>query len=341
MSIVIRPMTLDDVEFGLAQQAREGWSTGRGMLAGLLEHDPDGGFVASSDGRPIGLITTSRFADTAWISNLIVAPGHRSRGVGRALMEHGLQRLDATGACTVRLDGDPPGIPLYRSLGFEDEGESLRFQWTPSPVPQASVGVARISHQNTSRGRRDAVPSGVFDSRGAEAYWTVRRAPRGEKTLLGKVHRRPQQEPGEVSGPVSLGAEDLDEIAELDAEAFGDRRDRLLRLQLARVEVALGLRLEGRLRGFVLGEATNRGLFVGPCAAVDPWVARMLLEAVMVAAGQRPVRLGILDRNSAGAALLTGLGFTPTAPSLRMRRGDQRGLGDPAHYFAIASGAVG
>ena len=44
------------------------------------------------------------------------------------------------------------------------------------------------------------MPSGVFDPRGAEAYLTVRRAPRGEKTSLGGVHRRPQQETGENCG---------------------------------------------------------------------------------------------------------------------------------------------
>ena len=48
--------------------------------------------------------------------------------MGRALMEHGLARLEASGVHTVRLEGDPPGIPLYRSLGFVDQWESLRYR---------------------------------------------------------------------------------------------------------------------------------------------------------------------------------------------------------------------
>jgi hypothetical protein len=61
-------------------------------------------------------------------------------------------------------------------------------------------GIGRVSHQLSWRGQRGAVPSGVFDPRGAESYFTVRRAPRGEKTPLGAVHRWPQQKAGEKCG---------------------------------------------------------------------------------------------------------------------------------------------
>ena len=60
--------------------------------------------------------------------------------------------------------------------------------------------LARISQRISSRGRRGAAPSGVFDPRGAERVLTVRRAPRGEKTPLGAMHRRPQQKAGEICG---------------------------------------------------------------------------------------------------------------------------------------------
>jgi hypothetical protein len=55
-----------------------------------------------------------------------------------------------------------------------------------------TMSLVRMSHRVSSRGRRGAVLSGVFDPRGAEAYLTVRRAPRGEKAPLSAVHRRPQ-----------------------------------------------------------------------------------------------------------------------------------------------------
>jgi len=65
--------------------------------------------------------------------------------------------------------------------------------------------LTRTSRQLSWRGRRGAVPSGVFDLRGVESYLTVRRAPRSEKTSLGAVHRRPQQEAGEKCGLRPIG----------------------------------------------------------------------------------------------------------------------------------------
>jgi len=101
-------------------------------------------------------------------------------------------------------------------------------------VERLTSTLTRISHQLSSRDRRGAAPSGVFDPRGAERVLAVRygappalvshrhqrvsdglawgralghsallsagRAPRGEKTPLGVVHRRSQQEAGEICG---------------------------------------------------------------------------------------------------------------------------------------------
>ena len=129
--IEIRPFTVADIPFALEQTTREGWATGRTMFETYIEHDPQGASVAWHKGGRVGMVTTSRYMASAWIGNLIVPSSCRSRGIGRALMEHGLRHLRDAGACTVRLDGDPPGLALYRSLGFVDEYESLRFRRDP------------------------------------------------------------------------------------------------------------------------------------------------------------------------------------------------------------------
>jgi predicted N-acetyltransferase YhbS len=125
--VAIRLMTQNDIEFVVAQTEREGWASAAHMFSIYLAYEPGGCFVAEDAGRCVGMVTTTRYTGSAWIGNLIVIPEARSRGIGRLLMDCGLAYLDKTEASTVRLDGDPPGIPLYRSLGFVDEWESLRF----------------------------------------------------------------------------------------------------------------------------------------------------------------------------------------------------------------------
>jgi len=124
----ISRMNASDLNFAAEQTAREGWASGARDFELYLDHDPDGCFVAGEGGRRVGMVTTTRYPSSGWIGNLIVVPEHRSRGVGRALMVHGIAHLEAAGVETIRLDGDPPGIPLYLSLGFADEWQSLRFR---------------------------------------------------------------------------------------------------------------------------------------------------------------------------------------------------------------------
>jgi hypothetical protein len=54
-------------------------------------------------------------------------------------MEHALDRLRSVGVRTVRLEADPPGVPIYRRLGFRDEFESLRFRLEDPPSPSSTA----------------------------------------------------------------------------------------------------------------------------------------------------------------------------------------------------------
>jgi ribosomal protein S18 acetylase RimI-like enzyme len=137
----IRCLAERDFDFALAQTSREGWDTTRESFEVHLLHDPDGGFVAEIDGRPVGMVSTTRYRRTGWMGELIVSPDHRKQGIGTALMERGIQCLEGEGVRTIRLEADPAGIPIYRKLGFEDEYESprLRLQNVPRTAPGAAV----------------------------------------------------------------------------------------------------------------------------------------------------------------------------------------------------------
>jgi ribosomal protein S18 acetylase RimI-like enzyme len=140
----IRPFNRKDIAFALAQTEREGWDPTTEYFETGLAHDPAGAFIAEMDGGRVGLVTTTAYRATGWIGNLIVPPEQRSRGIGRRLMAHALAHLADCGATAVRLEADPPGIKLYRSLGFADEFESPRFRLEGPRAATASAGEADV-----------------------------------------------------------------------------------------------------------------------------------------------------------------------------------------------------
>lgn len=139
MSTVIRSFTKDDIEFALAQTAREGWDNTAHTFRICLAHDPDGCFIVELDGRRAGMITTMRYARSAWLGNLIVHPDYRRHGLGERLMVHAMTLLDSHGVRTLRLEADPMGVGLYRRLGFVDQFYSPRYRREPSHMVLRAV----------------------------------------------------------------------------------------------------------------------------------------------------------------------------------------------------------
>lgn len=144
MDIAIKTFTAEDVDFAVAQTAREGWATGKALFDLHLDYEPGGAFLAWSGNERVGMVTAVTYAVTGWLGNLIVTPRHRKKGIGRALMEHAFSYLRDAGARTIRLDADPPGIALYRSMGFVEEFESRRFRCAGVTAP-APCSAERLS----------------------------------------------------------------------------------------------------------------------------------------------------------------------------------------------------
>ncbi|MCP4590125.1 MAG: GNAT family N-acetyltransferase [bacterium] len=133
MNVTIRRFTPEDTGFAVAQTHREGWEATVACFHTHLAHDADGCFIAEVNGERAGMVTTTSYAGSGWIGNLIVAPSHRQRGLGERLMVEAMSYLSGNGLETIRLEADPPGVKLYRRLGFVEEFESLRFRLEPRP----------------------------------------------------------------------------------------------------------------------------------------------------------------------------------------------------------------
>lgn len=95
------------------------------------------GYVAESKSGVVGTAMAWRFgAHAARIGMVIVTAKEQRRGIGRELMETLLAEL---GDRTVRLNATEPGLPLYRSLGFVEDGMILQHQGAALPVPVADL----------------------------------------------------------------------------------------------------------------------------------------------------------------------------------------------------------
>ncbi|HEX9940475.1 MAG TPA: ribosomal protein S18-alanine N-acetyltransferase [Thermoanaerobaculia bacterium] len=130
-SLSIRPARADDLNAvaWLEDAAfRDPWP--REMLEGELAHPRALLLIATRGDTPVGYAAFRQAADEAELLRLAVHPAERRRGVARALVAVGLDRLrhGDIQVCflEVRVDNEP-AIQLYRRLGFGIAGRRRAY----------------------------------------------------------------------------------------------------------------------------------------------------------------------------------------------------------------------
>ncbi|MBW9065954.1 GNAT family N-acetyltransferase [Rhizobium herbae] len=117
------PFGTEHLEGALALSRQAGWphrladwETALAMSTGVVVLDNE---------KVVGTTLTTRFGGCATINMVIVAEAMRGRGLGRRLMEAGLN-----GARDVpcRLIATQEGLPLYEKVGFRQVGDILQCQ---------------------------------------------------------------------------------------------------------------------------------------------------------------------------------------------------------------------
>ena len=136
-AVQIRLMTHQDLPFADSLRSLAGWNQTLSDWTRLLQHDPQGCFVAEWDGQAAGTVTTTTYSSRlAWIGMLLVHPNFRKRGIGRALLERSIEHLRNSQVQCIKLDATPQGLPLYEQLGFRKEWSLRRWQRSgASPTP--------------------------------------------------------------------------------------------------------------------------------------------------------------------------------------------------------------
>jgi len=133
-----RLATEPDASVSFDDHATDSWVRGVSALQGGDKHNADDRLMAivgrirvaahfatltGADGMPVGFGLCVVERGMAELGSIIVAPGMRGRGYGRALVAALMQRATEAGARRVFLQveaGNTPAIGLYASFGFDE-----------------------------------------------------------------------------------------------------------------------------------------------------------------------------------------------------------------------------
>lgn len=124
----VHRMTRHDLELALDWAAGEGWNPGLFDAEPFFAADPEGFFLAESDGEPVGCFSAVAYDDHFGFAGLyVVRPEFRGHRYGVVLGRAGLEYL---GARTIGLDGLLARQEAYRRLGYREAYRTMRYEGT-------------------------------------------------------------------------------------------------------------------------------------------------------------------------------------------------------------------
>lgn len=102
--------------------------------------DPEGALVAIEDGEIVGLNFCHARGRSGWIGPLAVCVGHQGQGIGKLLLERGVEYLETSGCEHIGLDtfaNNPVSVSLYLKAGLQICGAFVSVQ-----LPMDEIGAA-------------------------------------------------------------------------------------------------------------------------------------------------------------------------------------------------------
>lgn len=104
---------------------------------------PDDWYLAEWDGIPAGMVGVVNYGPMAYVGFMAVHPDFQRKGIAEALMKYSLTKMEAAGCPIALLDASAMGEPLYRKLGFVDDGQSAQY-WIEESLVRKSTDFQSI-----------------------------------------------------------------------------------------------------------------------------------------------------------------------------------------------------
>jgi ribosomal protein S18 acetylase RimI-like enzyme len=138
---VLRPMRPEDVGPATDLILRNNWGVRRDFLEFASTQPRCHPIVADADGEIVATGVGTANGPVGWVGTIFVAPERRRGGLGRAMTEAVIERLEAARCRTLLLVATGEGRRLYERMGFEVQ---VRYEILEAPGLPAERGPQRM-----------------------------------------------------------------------------------------------------------------------------------------------------------------------------------------------------
>ncbi|MEO5704111.1 MAG: GNAT family N-acetyltransferase [Candidatus Limnocylindrales bacterium] len=135
----LRPMLAADVDQATDMILSHDWGVRREFLAFATSQPACTPMVAAANGTIVGTGVGTANETVGWIGTIFLAPAWRGQGLGRAITQAIIDRLEAMGARTLVLVATADGRRLYETMGFEVQTRYRIFEAPGLAGPGASA----------------------------------------------------------------------------------------------------------------------------------------------------------------------------------------------------------
>jgi GNAT superfamily N-acetyltransferase len=134
----LRPMLPGDVDAATEMILSNDWGVRREWLALATTQPSCCPIVAIDDGAIVGTGIGTANGSVGWIGTIFLEPVWRGQGIGRAITQSIIDRLEAAGCRTLVLVATADGRRLYARMGFEPQTRYRIFEAPGLVEPDAT-----------------------------------------------------------------------------------------------------------------------------------------------------------------------------------------------------------